>query len=368
MEGGGIARQAGAGVVIFAATLILLLGASSLLEHRPAAVRVGGREPLAGTERASPGATGAASGPAGASASGSASASGPRGHPAPPARRHRPAHPALAEPDPGAQRQPGPARRRRHRRLRDRRRRGDGAAARPAAGHRLHGRRQRPARRQREPVRGLLRADLGPPARPDPAGPRRTRLGHQGPRRLSRVLRGGRRAGRRHLVLVRPRLVAHRGPRLGLRGRRRLHRGQRPGPLAREGPRRVEGDLHPGDLAPAAGELRRRGRRPGRSRRSGRRCTPRTPRSSSTPTTATTSASRRRTRPATRTAPRGSASSSWAPAARRSRGFGPPAANSEFRLAGEHGVLRLILREKDYAWTFVPSDGTVTDGGQAACH
>ena len=25
-------------------------------------------------------------------------------------------------------------------------------------------------------------------------------------------------------------------------------------------------------------------------------------------------------------------------------------------------------REKDYAWTFVPSDGTVTDGGQAACH
>ena len=49
-------------------------------------------------------------------------------------------------------------------------------------------------------------------------------------------------------------------------------------------------------------------------------------------------------------------------------GFGPPAANSEFRLAGEHGVLRLILREKDYAWTFVPSDGTVTDGGQAACH
>ena len=49
-------------------------------------------------------------------------------------------------------------------------------------------------------------------------------------------------------------------------------------------------------------------------------------------------------------------------------GFGPPAANSEFRLAGEHGVLRLVLREKDYAWTFVPSDGTVTDGGQASCH
>ncbi len=47
-------------------------------------------------------------------------------------------------------------------------------------------------------------------------------------------------------------------------------------------------------------------------------------------------------------------------------GFGPPATNSEFRLAGEHGVLRLILREKDYAWTFVPSDGTVTDGGQAS--
>jgi hypothetical protein len=49
-------------------------------------------------------------------------------------------------------------------------------------------------------------------------------------------------------------------------------------------------------------------------------------------------------------------------------GFGPSAANSEFRLAGAHGVLRLVLREKDYAWTFVPSDGTATDSGQAACH
>ena len=49
-------------------------------------------------------------------------------------------------------------------------------------------------------------------------------------------------------------------------------------------------------------------------------------------------------------------------------GFGPSAANSEFRLAGAHGVLRLLLREKDYAWTFVPSDGTATDSGQTACH
>ncbi len=48
-------------------------------------------------------------------------------------------------------------------------------------------------------------------------------------------------------------------------------------------------------------------------------------------------------------------------------GFGPAASNSEFRLAGAHGVLRLVLREKDYAWTFIPSDGTATDGGQAAC-
>ncbi len=56
------------------------------------------------------------------------------------------------------------------------------------------------------------------------------------------------------------------------------------------------------------------------------------------------------------------------PAARRSTGFGPSAANSEFRLTGAHGVLRLVLREKDYAWTFIPSDGTATDSGQAACH
>ncbi len=49
-------------------------------------------------------------------------------------------------------------------------------------------------------------------------------------------------------------------------------------------------------------------------------------------------------------------------------GFGPSATNSEFRLSGAHGVLRLLLREKDYAWTFVPSDGTATDSGQTACH
>ena len=49
-------------------------------------------------------------------------------------------------------------------------------------------------------------------------------------------------------------------------------------------------------------------------------------------------------------------------------GFGPSAENSEFRLAGAHGVIRLLLREKSYAWTFVPSDGTATDSGQADCH
>ena len=149
-------------------------------------------------------------------------------------------------------------------------------------------------------------------------------------RRLSRVLRGGRRTGRQHLVLVRPWLVAHRGPQFGLRGRRRLHRGQRPGALAREGPRRLESHLHPGDLASAADELRRRGRRPGRSPRSGRSCTPLTRSSSSTPTTATTSASHRRIRPAMRNAPRGSASSSSAPVVRRSPASGrrPPTASS----------------------------------------
>ncbi len=165
----------------------------------------------AAPSKATPSASGAASGSPGASAPGSAA------RPAPPARRPAPGGNGLglAEPDPGPERQPGPGRRRRHRRLLDRRRRGDRAAARPAARHGLHGRRQRPARWQRGPVRRLLRADLGPPSRPDPAGTRRARLGHQGPRRLPRVLRGGRGAGRRHLVLVRPRLVARRRPRFG---------------------------------------------------------------------------------------------------------------------------------------------------------
>ena len=74
-------------------------------------------------------------------------------------------------------------------------------------------------------------------------------------------------------------------------------------------------------------------------------CSPRMPRSSSMPTTATTSASRRRTRLAARTAPRGPPvrrGDRW----RAARRFGPPAANSEFRLAGEHGVLRLSFARR----------------------
>ncbi|MEV0568750.1 discoidin domain-containing protein [Dactylosporangium sp. NPDC050588] len=51
------------------------------------------------------------------------------------------------------------------------------------------------------------------------------------------------------------------------------------------------------------------------------------------------------------------------------RPFGTTVANSERRIAGTHGVLRLELGTNDYAWRFVDIDGTTRDqGGPVACH
>ena len=103
----------------------------------------------------------------------------------------------------------------------------------------------------------LLRQHLGSPAGPHPAGARQPRLGHQGPRRLPRVLRRGRGPGRQELVLVRPRDVARHRARLRLHVGRRLRAGDRSGPLAGRRPRGVDGSLHARDLAPPAVQLRR---------------------------------------------------------------------------------------------------------------
>jgi hypothetical protein len=50
------------------------------------------------------------------------------------------------------------------------------------------------------------------------------------------------------------------------------------------------------------------------------------------------------------------------------RGFKKQAPNSEFRLSGEWGVLRLTLHPVNYDWEFLPVDGAVADSGSTPCH
>jgi acid phosphatase type 7 len=50
------------------------------------------------------------------------------------------------------------------------------------------------------------------------------------------------------------------------------------------------------------------------------------------------------------------------------RGFKKQAVNSEFRLSGEWGVLRLTLHPANYDWEFLPVDGAVADSGSTPCH
>jgi len=42
--------------------------------------------------------------------------------------------------------------------------------------------------------------------------------------------------------------------------------------------------------------------------------------------------------------------------------------NSEFRMAGNFGVLQLTLKPASYEWQFIPATGTVSDSGTAPCH
>lgn len=49
--------------------------------------------------------------------------------------------------------------------------------------------------------------------------------------------------------------------------------------------------------------------------------------------------------------------------------FGPPVANSQVRIEGTHGVLRLTLGQDSYSWQFVPvGGGAALDSGQESCH
>jgi len=50
------------------------------------------------------------------------------------------------------------------------------------------------------------------------------------------------------------------------------------------------------------------------------------------------------------------------------RSFKAQAANSEFRVAGVWGVLRLTLHPANYDWEFLPVDSEVADSGSTPCH
>lgn len=51
------------------------------------------------------------------------------------------------------------------------------------------------------------------------------------------------------------------------------------------------------------------------------------------------------------------------------RDFRPAAArNSELRVAGVHGVLKLTLKADGYDWAFIPAESDVRDAGSASCH
>jgi hypothetical protein len=50
------------------------------------------------------------------------------------------------------------------------------------------------------------------------------------------------------------------------------------------------------------------------------------------------------------------------------RGFPGSAANSELRMSVTHGVLRLVLHEASYEWTYIPTSGDLGDAGNAPCH
>jgi hypothetical protein len=50
------------------------------------------------------------------------------------------------------------------------------------------------------------------------------------------------------------------------------------------------------------------------------------------------------------------------------REFGTQAANSEFRAAVAHGVIKLVLHPTSYEWTFIPVGGQFSDSGTGPCH
>jgi hypothetical protein len=52
----------------------------------------------------------------------------------------------------------------------------------------------------------------------------------------------------------------------------------------------------------------------------------------------------------------------------RLRGFDDPLANSELRASVSHGLLEFTLRDGGYDWRFIPTEGDFSDRGTASCH
>jgi len=50
------------------------------------------------------------------------------------------------------------------------------------------------------------------------------------------------------------------------------------------------------------------------------------------------------------------------------RAFGAQAANSELRVAGYYGVIRMVLHPGAYEWSFMTTTGQVLDAGLGTCH
>ena len=50
------------------------------------------------------------------------------------------------------------------------------------------------------------------------------------------------------------------------------------------------------------------------------------------------------------------------------RPFSTTRPNSELRVSTTHGVIRFVLHQASYEWTFLPTTGTLSDAGTAPCH
>jgi hypothetical protein len=50
------------------------------------------------------------------------------------------------------------------------------------------------------------------------------------------------------------------------------------------------------------------------------------------------------------------------------RTFPTNAPNSDLRAAVAHGVIRLVLHQSSYEWSFIPTVGNFADAGTGFCH